>query len=169
MASNTPYTLFPTISFIPFNDLSTEPSNKFKKITLKGDSSGKFEFTISGDNFSSLVEQMNFYSYKKNKKEQFFFIAIDNLIKKNEFLQLTLQFEQGHISGEEYTEEIETNSDRYIIKMKPLETTVDLVIISEIVKNIQTQEITVDEVSELFSIEPEGLNKKLTELKLNNS
>ena len=96
-------------------------------------------------------------------KEDYLFTLINNLLKKNEFLQLTIELLENQISEEEFEEEIENNSDKYLIETFELITTSDLNIITNILKRIG-KSFSIDEVAELFSIEPQSLNRHIKSL-----
>lgn len=123
-----------------------------------------FQITIKVDSFindtsASIIitaEQLrsitNSFSYPR-KKENYFVLAINNLVKKSDFLQLSLQHAERIISDEEFENELENNSDKYIIDLKEIEDNIDINIVSEIVAKLD-REFTIDEVCELFSIAP---------------
>lgn len=95
-----------------------------------------------------------------NKKEKLFLTAVDNLIKKNDFLQLTIQLDQELISDEEFQEEIENNEQKYLIIMNVNYNENDFKLAAEILPKLG-RNFSVDEVSELFSIPIENIHTYL--------
>lgn len=98
-------------------------------------------------------------------KEDYYKIAVQSLIKKSNFCQLSLELEEGLISGNEYEKEIEKNPEKYVIELTPLKEANHLYIISEIVKDLGI-DFSIDEVADLFAITPDSLNNAFVELKL---
>lgn len=96
------------------------------------------------------------------KKEKYFIRAIKNLKIQNNFYELALQFEEGQITEEEYNEEIDNHPDKYVVNEGYLEDPADIGIIRDIMKKIGL-EFSVDEASEIFSIEPENLESNIIE------
>jgi len=89
------------------------------------------------------------------KKEQYYIEAIKNLIKKNNFLSLD-------VDDEEWEDEIKNNAEKYVINLKPLKNPDDIKIIIEIVEEIGAEnDITVDEVAEMFGIDCNEFEKFL--------
>jgi len=84
-------------------------------------------------------------------KEDFYAIGINNLIKKNNLLQLSLQLSDELITEEEFEYETENNTEKYIISTKGLNSTNDLLALNEIVKKIG-RDFTVDQITEIFSV-----------------
>ena len=96
------------------------------------------------------------------KKEFFYIKALKNLIIQNNFLELALQLEEGHITEKEYDEEIDAHPEKYVVNVDYLENPDDLAIIKDIIKKMGA-EYTRDEVEELFSIDAENIESKLLE------
>lgn len=99
----------------------------------------------------------------QNKKAEYCIKAIRNLIIKNNFLELTIKLSEDQITENEYSYEIKSNPDKYIIDVGFLEDPNDLIVINEIVKRIGL-EFSVDEVADLFSLDPNDLEKKVLQL-----
>lgn len=100
---------------------------------------------------------------KWDKKECFYATGIKNMIKKNEFLQLTLQRAKNQITIEEFKSEITSNPDKYTINIAPLKDRNDLFVLSEIVNNLNSN-LSIDDASEMFSIDYEDLKNNLNEI-----
>lgn len=100
---------------------------------------------------------IDFYNLQA-EKEEFYIIAIKNLIKKNKYLQLTLQFKDELVDKAEYVKEIENNEDTYVIKTNNAINEKQLKVLSEIVDNVG--EVFVNsEISELFSVSFKDSNR----------
>ena len=99
-----------------------------------------------------------FTSFKK--KEKYFVVALQNLLKKINYLQLSLQVAEGQITDIEYETELHKNMQNYIIDINYQEDISDLKIISDIVSQIDNN-FSVDEISELFSIDTLSLEENL--------
>lgn len=81
-------------------------------------------------------------------------VAIKNLHKTKKLLQLDLQLANGMVTETEYSNELNSNTDKYSIEMKPMMNEDDIYVINDIVRSAGIDEnISVDEISEIFSIE----------------
>ena len=89
-------------------------------------------------------------------KEKLYLKAIDNLMKKNEFLQLMVELLQNQITEEEYEKELFGNREKYFIDLQAIESPDDYNAIISICKNLKSS-ITVDEISEIFGIQQSGI------------
>ena len=89
-------------------------------------------------------------------KEQFYQTMVKNLMKKNNFINLSWLLDKGQMTEDDYQVEIDTNPDLYIIDLNGdvNEEVLDCVniILGEL--NIQ---LNGDEVAELFSLNHESL------------
>jgi len=94
---------------------------------------------------------------ENSQKEVLYLRAVDNLIKKNDFLQLTVQLDTELITDDEFQHELEKNEDKYLIKMSEDENQEHLSLIAQILPKLK-REFTADEVSELFSIPLEKIH-----------
>ncbi len=107
--------------------------------------------------------------HRNEKKESFYLLAVDNLIKKNDFLQLSVQLDQQLITEEEFEKELEANEPKYLIKMDNNCNKVDFEIALEILPKLN-RTFAADEVSELFSIPMENIHSYLDgDIKIENS
>lgn len=88
-----------------------------------------------------------------SKKEEYYIIAIKNLLKKINTFELLMQLNDNLISEKEYLNEINNHQEKYIISLRKSIGKRDLVIIAEIAKKLDL-EFTIDEVGEMFSIDP---------------
>jgi hypothetical protein len=121
-------------------------------------SSGFIKFTIDEKNLNKFFENFRSMNQLNSLRNDYCVLAIRNLIKKNEFLQLSLQLSEKLISEDEFENEVETNPERYIIKLDNEQ--VNLSVISNILSKIG-KSFTTDQVSEIFSIDPRLLKSQL--------
>jgi len=121
---------------------------------------GFVSFTIDEKQMDLLLKQFHFTNHVYNLRNDYCIIAIRNLLKKNEFLQLSLQLSEKLISEVEFETEIEHNPEKYIIQMNNIEDGIHLRVISKILTEIG-KTFNVDEVSELFSLDARSIDKEL--------
>ena len=121
---------------------------------------GFISFTIDEKQMNLLFEKFKFNNHIINLHNDYCIVAIRNLIKKNEFLQLSIQLSEKLISEFEFEAEIEQNPSKYIIEMNSHIDISHLHVISNILTKIGTS-FNVDEVSELFSLDSRSINDAL--------
>ena len=109
----------------------------FTSITYKGDNINKFS------NFSEC-------------KDRLFYRAIGNLVKKTEFLQLYIQLAEGQISEDEYEKELEGNSEKYFIHLKPIDSEQHFKALIDILQKCPNS-FSIDEISEIFGISTDSI------------
>jgi hypothetical protein len=122
-------------------ELSSPPENIPLRVTTSG-----YDATILKP------EQTNFYSFHWNRKESLYITGIKNLRKKINFIRLNNEFQNDEISDDEFEAEIDNNPEKYIVNVETLKKESDLLILQEIVEKI-AEDLTIDEVSEIFSID----------------
>lgn len=89
--------------------------------------------------------------------EELYKRMVKNLMKKNNFLNLSWLLDKGDMTEDDFQVELETNPELYHIDYSS-EVTPELINqINDILGDLSIQ-LTVSEVSELFSIELESLN-----------
>lgn len=89
-------------------------------------------------------------------KESLYLQALRNLYRKIDFIELSQALESEDISEEEFDKELVENEDRYLIPSPTNTPTVQQVIqVSEIMKKLGREKSSVDEVSEVFSLDME--------------
>lgn len=93
-------------------------------------------------------------------KEQLYKSMVKNLMKKNNFLNLSWLLDQGQITEEDYQVEIETNPELYVIETNGEVNTEVILTINDILNELNLQ-LSVDEVSELFSVDYNAMLKML--------
>jgi hypothetical protein len=82
--------------------------------------------------------------------EDYLVTAINNLLKTQAYLQLTLQRKEKLISKKKFKKELK-NAD-FILKVDPQFDDFDFVAIEDIIKKLERQDLTHDEISAMFSI-----------------
>lgn len=124
--------------------------------------------SLSGHLYSGITTMYELLNHKE-KKESFYILAVDNLMKKNDFLQLSIQLDQQLITEEEFEKELEENESKYLIKMNNNCNKVDFEIALDILPKLN-RTFTADEVSELFAIPLENIHYYLDgDVKIENS
>lgn len=93
--------------------------------------------------------------YLSKDKEELYVKALKNLYRKLDFIELSQSLETEDISEEEFDKELTEHEDDYLIPSPSGTPTVQQIIqIANIVKQIgREKKISVDEVSEIFSLE----------------
>ena len=145
-----------------FDENESFPSNRFIFMIYNN---AKID-ALTGT-FNPYVKNIYQYIAHQDSKEEFYITAIDNLIKKNDYLQLTFQFDQDFISESEFDEELEKNQEKYLITMNPDFREDQFKIISDIIPKLK-RNFTGDEIAELFSIPIENVNSYIDSLKIRN-
>lgn len=98
-------------------------------------------------------------------KEDMYIIAIKNLIKKNNYLQLSLQLSEDIITEDEFEKEVTTNSGKYVIKIDNKDITfIHLDVIQTILKDVDNKGMTLHDVSEMFSIDTHSFEPEVNYL-----
>lgn len=75
-----------------------------------------------------------------------------------------MQLVEKQITEDEYSEQIEAHPESYIVDIDRLKNINDIEIIIEIIKKIGLS-FSIDEVSEIFSIDLDNYNDRIKELK----
>ena len=108
------------------------------------------------------------------KKDDFFLVAIKNLIRKNNYLELTIQKIEGEITKKQFDEELKTNPNKYIVQQFKLRNPTDITFLIEIFRSLENffkdigkENIGLDEISEMFSVDQEQLIETVKMLKSN--
>ncbi|MEP7169127.1 MAG: hypothetical protein ABI855_07115 [Bacteroidota bacterium] len=157
-------------SFISYHDIKESQgesssrlpiAGRFKHVAdLRNTDEGFVTFTFTKDDIDRFYEQVQFRNEINFIRDNYCIVAIKNLIKKNEFLQLSIQFSEELITEDEYETELHNNPNKYLIQMNYLEHPGHVNIISGILNKIG-RAFNTDEVSELFSIDIQSLNKQI--------
>jgi len=134
-------------------------SHKPFQITIKvtsASSESSVSIVLTAEQLRSISKKV---VYPK-RKEEFYLVAINNLLKKSDFLQLSLQHAEKVLTDEEFENELDSNSEKYLIDLHEFSEPSDINVIGDIVNQIE-RDFTVDEVSEIFSVTPECLKNGL--------
>ena len=112
---------------------------------------------------TKLVEFVNGISEMKNyfaRCNDLQISAIRNLYKTKKLLQLDLQLANQTLTESEYSHEIEANSERYSIELSEIKSEDDIFIIKNIIHEVgMDEDISVDEICEIFSVESDSLKR----------
>ena len=93
--------------------------------------------------------------YLSEDKENLYLKALQNLYRKLDFIELNQALDMEDISEEEFDKELEENESKYLIPSPSGPPTLQQVIqVANIIKKLGREDkMSVDEVSELFSLE----------------
>lgn len=94
-------------------------------------------------------------------KEYLCLTAIRNLLKRNRFLNLAYLHHSGQINGDEFEKEIQKNPEKYAINLNQELTPGVAEKIKDIINKLNEREMSVDGVSELFSIDSRNFKQYL--------
>lgn len=169
-----PNTFFPYIENEAF---TCNPVNTNYRQTNESssESAGSFFIATSENNRLSCVQGILTPKIKKilsgfslnEVKEELYITAIDNLLKKVEFINLTMQLDQNLITEEEFDEELENNEDIYLIKINPNFKDIDLELVQSITQKLNNRKFSIDEISEMFSISIETIEEYVDSHQMN--
>lgn len=125
---------------------------KYTRTNKKGDGIDVIAYraTSKGKNDAQLWIKR----FLSEEKESLYLQALRNLYRKIDFIELNQALESEDISEEEFDKELVENEDRYLIPSPTVVPTVKQVIqVSEIMKKLGREKSSVDEVSEVFSLD----------------
>lgn len=110
--------------------------------------------------FSNLPIKSHKISFSK-EKENLYIIAIENLLKRINFLELLQENSNKSITYEDFLNEIERNPKKYTVEIKSNNNPNILKIISEIILKIDPsiKDFSTSDVLEMFSIQNDKLLK----------
>lgn len=103
--------------------------------------------------------------YLSDGKEQLYIQALRNLFRKLDFIELNQSLDMDDISEEQYNRELEENEENYLIPAPVVKPSVQQIVqITDIVRKIgRESKISVDEVSEIFSLDMDKAMSVLNE------
>lgn len=133
-----------------------------KWVTISVENEGGDSIEVFRPTMHTARNTFSYFSEIQKTKEKLYITGIDNLIKKNNLLQHSVQLAEGFITEEEFEREIEENPDNFIISIREPYNLDELIVLKDIVKKIGRQ-FSVDEVSEIFSISLNNYNKFLNQ------
>lgn len=147
------------------DEIFESPTPAFEKFdgSTEGQGNVFITFKTTSAKISAFNEVVNHYSLFLNKKEEYCIKAIKNLMKKNNFLELSLELSENQISVDEFEKEIENNPNKFVIDINYIKDSLDLRVINEIVKKLET-ELSIDEVAEIFSLDSNDIEKTVKQL-----
>lgn len=112
---------------------------------------------MSDEEFAKFLDKINLDAQNKYcRREHYYIVLANNLLKKIDSHILYEDLLKGEISDDDYEKQILMNPDEYVIEISRLKERKDLEIIIEIADKIK-KNLSLDEVSELFSIAQEDL------------
>lgn len=138
----------------------------FQEVTkLNDQNSNEFvTVTFPRANLEKLIQVAAFRSQAITLRQDYCHLAIKNLLKKTAYLQLSLEFAENQITEEEFTSEIESNPEKYTIKINALEDPSHLHIMGRILENVGAS-FNTSQVSELFSVDISSINNGLAAIR----
>ena len=103
--------------------------------------------------------------YLSEEKEDLYIRALRNLYRKLDFIELNQSLDMSDISETEFNHELESNEGKYLIPAPTGKPTLQQIIqITDILKRIgREKNMSVDEVSEMFSLEMDKASDVLAE------
>ena len=96
---------------------------------------------------------------RSESKEELYITAIDNLLKKVDYLNLTIELDQELITEDEFDHELEKNEDNYLITVNQNFKPTDFDLVVSITNRLKNRKFSSDEISELFSIDIEKVEE----------
>lgn len=113
--------------------------------------------TFFNDNINyDIIDVISNYA----NKETFYLKAIKNLIKQKEYINLMYQLSNDLITDEEFSEELDKNENKYLIKIDQELTIKNYKSIVEILYKLK-EDFTEDDVAEVFSLKTRFICKAL--------
>ncbi len=96
-------------------------------------------------------------------KEKLYVTAINNLMKKNEFLLLCSDLDMKVINEEQFEEELTTNSGKYQIVLDQPFDKETFFAVNSIIDQLEFGDFNVSDIEELFSIKDKAMYKYMVE------
>lgn len=109
--------------------------------------------------------EVSIREYLASDKEELYLRALKNLYRKLDFMDLNQTLECEDITEEEYDQMLDQNEDKYLIPLADEKPTMKQVLqITDIIKRLKrTEEMSIDDVSELFMLDMKEAEKVLEE------
>lgn len=150
-----------TNDYIDFNlsKLSGKRHNELSEFKLEKNRDITY-FKISSKTIIQIYDHYCSVVKFNEKKEKYLKTGIKNLLKKNRLFRLNNELENNYITEEEFDKLIEEKPDKYIIDLKKINDIDEILVIEKVVSELN-EEFTVDEVSEIFSIDSRSFEKLL--------
>ncbi|NCO53862.1 MAG: hypothetical protein GW876_00450 [Bacteroidetes bacterium] len=122
-------------------------------IELKPDNTFKFRAT------NLTLPIAVFLNLKRQKRKDHFVVnAINNLFKKNNYLQLVVHLQNSLISEKKFLSEIK-NEKKYVVSIDEIANEEDVLVINDIISKVN-KKLDLEEVSELFSTDFSSITTK---------
>ncbi len=125
---------------------------KYTRTDTEGGKTEYFQYIASSNGKTDVKTWSK--NYLSEGKEALYQNAMRNLFRKLDFIELNQSLEMEDITEDDYNKELEQNEDKYLIPAPNENPTIQQIIqIADIVKRLGREKtITVDEVSEIFSL-----------------
>ncbi len=95
-------------------------------------------------------------------KEELYKVMVKNLMKKNNYLNLSWMLDKEQITEDDFQVELDSNPELYLIEATDIASIERVNTVNEILQELEI-ELNIEDVSELFSIDPESLLSILEE------
>lgn len=142
----------------PANPIEISGSNSSYQRVFESTPPWKYFFYVTNTPMTEgSYDFLSPYYSKAIRKEEFFVTAIKNLRKKINFIILNNEFQNGDITDIDFEKEIEENPDKYVVTVDNLQNEHDLEILHEVITKVN-EHFSIDEISEVFSIDITGAN-----------
>lgn len=150
-----------TITSVPLSSVYRQTNESSSEVV------GSFLIATTENNRFNLVHglltpQIKSWFYRFSvyeAKEGLYVTAIDNLLKKVEYLNLTMQLDQNLITEDEFDNELEKNEENYLIKINPKFKDIDIQLVQSITQRLKKRNFSSDDISEIFSIPVESIEE----------
>ncbi len=117
-------------------------------------------YWLSEDQIKRHISKLFMLSEITSIKQDLYIIAIKNLLKKANFLELNQELLNNEISDEEFDDLLINDSFKYTIQMNKSLTAIEKILIAQIISQIGTdiKEFSISDIEELFSIKINSLS-----------
>ena len=111
-------------------------------------------YWLSEDQIKRHVSKLFMLSEVTSIKQDLYVTALNNLLKKNNFLELHQQLLNNEITDEEFDSLLNDNPLKYTIQMNKSISTLEKNVIVQIISQIESdiKEFSISDIEELFSI-----------------
>ncbi len=117
-------------------------------------------YWLSEDQIKRHISKLFMLSEITSIKQDLYIIAIKNLLKKANLLELNQELLNNEISDEEFDDLLINDSFKYTIQMNKSLTAIEKILIAQIISQIGTdiKEFSISDIEELFSIKINSLS-----------
>lgn len=143
----------PSVMDEPMTDEHLVQYTKYTRTHASGGRTEQITFVAASKGHATIQSWVK--DYLSEEKEELYLRVLRNLFRKLDFIELNQSLDMSDISEEEYDRELESNEDKYLIPSPSGKPSLQQIIqITNILKRIgRDKNMSVDEVSELFSLE----------------